>query len=113
MTVEDALGEFGAIAQGDSAANTGDVFRVRTSAEMAAGRRVGFELRLRGDNGFSQVLHFDVSAGPVTATAPMGPDGHGYFAYDDVDAGYPEQPAYSWVEIDPGQGGSGTSGPRE
>jgi hypothetical protein len=108
MTVEDAHGEFGAIAQGDSAANDADVFRVRTSPEMAAGRQVGFTLRLGGDNGFSQVLNLDITAGSVTAVVPMGPDRHGYFAYDDVDAGYAERPAYSWVEVDPGQGGSGT-----
>lgn len=108
MIVEDASGLFGSIAQGDSGSNAGDVFRVRTKPDMAAGRRVGFNLVLQGDNGFSQVVRFDVAAGAAVATVPMGPDAYGYYAYDDVDAGYPEQPAYSWVEIDPGQGGAGT-----
>jgi hypothetical protein len=46
--------------------------------------------------------------GVVTAASPLGPDRHGYHAYDDTDAGYTEKPDFNWVEIDPAFGGSGT-----
>jgi hypothetical protein len=107
MVVEDAGGTFGSIARAETVANSGDVFRVRAKPDLAAGRSVGFDLVLTGDDGFSQVAHLALTAGAVTQTVPMGPDAYGYYAYDDVDAGYGEQPVYSWVEIDPGQGGSG------
>jgi hypothetical protein len=108
MVVEDAGGAFGNIAQGESAANSGDAFHVRAKPELAAGRSVGFDLVLTGDDGFSQTVHLALTAGAVTQSVPMGPDAHGYYAYDDVDASYPAHPSYSWAEIDPNQGGSGT-----
>lgn len=108
VVVEDASGTFGNIAQAESAVNSSDVFHVRAKPDLATGRSVGFDLILTGDNGFSQTLHLALTAGAVTQTAPMGPDAYGYYAYDDVDAGYPEHPTYAWDEIDPSYGGAGT-----
>ena len=31
-----------------------------------------------------------------------------YYVYDDTDTGYSEAPSYSWVELDPSYGGSGS-----
>jgi hypothetical protein len=108
MTVEDSVGTFGNIAVGETASNSGDVFRVRTKPDLAAGRTMGFNLTLHGDSGFDQVLKFGISAGEAGPTAPFGPDAYGYYAYDDVDTAYTEHPSYTWIEIDPNHGGSGT-----
>jgi hypothetical protein len=108
MVVEDAAGAFGSIARAESAANSSDVFHVRAKPDLASGRSVGFDLVLTGDDGFSQTMHLALNAGAVTQTDPMGPDAYGYYAYDDVDAGYPAHPSCSWIEIDPDRGGSGT-----
>ena len=63
---------------------------------------------LRGSDGFQFLWDFPVTVGQPVSTAPSGPDRHGYYAYDDTDAGYAERPSYNWVEVDPNYGGSGS-----
>ncbi|MCK4654823.1 MAG: T9SS type A sorting domain-containing protein, partial [Candidatus Cloacimonetes bacterium] len=46
--------------------------------------------------------------GEVFVTDPFGPDEYGYYCYDDGDINYDLCPNYSWIEIDPNFGGSGT-----
>jgi len=108
LQVLDSLASFGTIAAGDSAQNTGDRFQVRAGSGIGIGRKFTLRLILSGDGGFSQFYDFPVTVGQPVATAPLGPDRHGYYAYDDTDAGYGERPTYDWVEIDPGLGGQGT-----
>ncbi|MGD8394600.1 MAG: C25 family cysteine peptidase, partial [Candidatus Eiseniibacteriota bacterium] len=45
---------------------------------------------------------------PRPLTDPTGPDGYGYYAFDNTDTGYPEAPTYDWVELDPAYGGAGS-----
>ncbi len=108
VQVVDSNGTYGTIGTNDSAENTGDRFQVRASGGIGVGRRFSLRLVMRGSGGFEQHWDFPITVGQPTAASPLGPDRHGYYAYDDTDAGYPEQPAFNWVEIDPGQGGSGT-----
>lgn len=108
VQVVDSNGTYGTIGTNDSAENTGDRFQVRASGGIGVGRRFSLRLVMRGSGGFEQHWDFPITVGKPTAASPLGPDRHGYYAYDDTDAGYPEQPAFNWVEIDPGQGGSGT-----
>jgi hypothetical protein len=111
VTVVDSNGLYGTIATGDSTANGSDHFRVSAAANLAPGHKIDFILLLNGDTNFTDTLFFSLVIGIVTTTTPLGPDGYGYYAYDNTDAGYPEAPAYSWVEIDPGFGGLGTELP--
>ncbi len=108
VQVLDSTGTYGTIGTNDSAENTGDRFQVSASGGVGVGRRFSLRLVMRGTDGFEQYWDFPITVGQVTAAAPLGPDRHGYYAYDDADAGYPETPVFDWVEIDPGQGGSGT-----
>jgi len=50
-----------------------------------------------------------LTAGAVTPNVPTGPDEYGYYAYEDIDAGYAATPTYSWTELDPDFGGSGAT----
>ena len=108
VQVLDSMGTYGTIGTNDSAENSGDRFEVRANSGIGVGRRFSLRLVMRGSGGFEQHWDFPITVGQPTAASPLGPDRHGYYAYDDTDAGYPEQPAFNWVEIDPGQGGSGT-----
>jgi hypothetical protein len=106
--VVDSFGFYGAVNPGDSSANNSDRYRVAAAANAAPGHNIDFELFLQGDAGFLDTVNFSLTIGPVTSASPLGPDDYGYYAYDNTDAGYPETPTYTWVEIDPGFGGPGT-----
>lgn len=105
--VGDSVGSFGSIAPGDSASNLADRFTVHANSGCGVGRRFSLRLVLRGSDGFEFLWDFPVTVGQPVSTAPSGPDRHGYYAYDDTDAGYAERPSYSWVEVDPNYGGGG------
>jgi hypothetical protein len=108
IVVLDSAGAFGTIGAGDSAWNSTDRFRVRAQPGIAVGRRFSLRVRLAGDGGFSQQVDFPITVGRPVTSAVLGPDRHGYYAYDDTDAGLAERPDYAWFEIDPAHGGSGT-----
>ncbi len=44
---------------------------------------------------------------PATSNLPTSPSQYGYWAYDDTDVGYAEQPVFNWIELDPAYGGQG------
>ncbi|MBK6764920.1 MAG: T9SS type A sorting domain-containing protein [bacterium] len=50
-----------------------------------------------------------LTAGQITPNVPTGPDGYGYYAYENTDAGFAATPTYSWAELDPAHGGSGAT----
>ena len=108
VQVLDSTGTYGTIGTKESVENVGDRFQVHASSGIGVGRRFSLRLVMRGSDGVEQYWDFPITVGQVTAAAPLGPDRHGYYAYDDTDAGYLEKPVFNWVEIDPGQGGSGT-----
>ncbi len=108
VTVLDSFGTFGDLAPGESASNGTDRFRVQAAAGIGVGRQFSLRLVLRCTGGFEQYWDFVLTVGQPVTSAPLGPDRHGYYAYDDTDVGYPERPSYDWVEIDPNFGGSGS-----
>jgi len=108
LTVVDGSGTWGTVPSGSTASNGGDTFTVTAAAGMAVGHDVTLTLDIAGDWGLGQFVMVPITVGTPTTTAPLGPDAYGYYAYDDTDAGYAETPIYSWVEIDPSHGGSGS-----
>ncbi len=57
---------------------------------------------------YEHIVEFPIIIGNITTSAPLGPDLYGYWAYDNTDTQYNECPTYSWIEIDPNNGGQGT-----
>ncbi|MGQ9664476.1 MAG: C25 family cysteine peptidase [bacterium] len=108
VTIIDSLGSFGNIGIGDSTTNSGNPFQVSASSQLAPGHIIKFSCRLSGDNNFNDTVDFSITIGVVSANTPTGPDGYGYYAYDNTDIAYPEAPIYNWIEIDPVLGGQGT-----
>ncbi len=108
VSVIDSLGSFGNIPVGDSTTNSGDVFRVSASSQLAPGHEIKFLAILSENNWIRDTIGFSIVIGVVGPNAPTGPDGYGYYAYDNTDTSYPEAPVYNWVEIDPDLGGPGT-----
>jgi len=54
--------------------------------------------------GYSDTAMFNLMVGDPLYQ-PLGPDGYGYYAYDEFDQ---NGPTYNWIEVDPGVGGPGT-----
>lgn len=67
------------------------------------------DLYLTFAEGGTARLDVPVTCGTASAADPTGPDAWGYYAFDDLDAGYTIAPVYDWVEIDPALGGAGTA----
>ncbi len=98
---------FGDVAAGASTTSANDPFRVTLRAGTAIGREIPLRVHLfDGEGTLLDILFFNIVAGDPGPTDPVGPDGYGYFAYDDVDQAYGEHPTYEWVELDPAFGGS-------
>lgn len=108
ITVLDSSGYFGSVGAGSTGENISDRFVVQAAPGIGVGRKFLMWLVFRSSDGFEQTVGFPITVGEPIASAPLGPDYHGYYGYDDTDIGYQERPVYNWVEIDPGQGGAGT-----
>ncbi len=107
LTVVDGSGAWGTVPAGSEASNGGDTFTVTAAADMAVGHQVTLTLDLSGDWGLGQFVMVPVTVGVPTTSSPLGPDDHGYYAYDDTDAGFSETPTFAWIELDPAFGGTG------
>jgi len=107
ITVVDSTGYYGTVGAGATGENSADRFVVSAASSIGVGRMFLLWLVFRGSDGFEQIVGFPITVGQPGPNAPTGPDYHGYYGYDDTDIGYQERPVYNWVEIDPGQGGSG------
>jgi hypothetical protein len=108
ITIDDNSGYIGSITPGASGSNTADHFTLTAATQILNGSQVPLQISLSGDGGFAQELQCILEVGETTVTDPLGPDGYGYYCYDDDDILYTQAPVYNWIEIDPALGGSGT-----
>lgn len=108
LTASDAAGAWGTVPGGGTASNGGNTFTVSAASDVAVGHEFDLVIDLTGDDGLSQFVIVPLVVGTPSTSDPLGPDAYGYYCYDDTDAGYSETPTYSWLEIDPAYGGSGT-----
>ena len=106
ITVVQNVSGYGLIVPGGTA--LGQAFIVNVSASLAPGANAHFIMVITGDNGYSTQTSFDLPIGTSGEGDPTGPDSYGYYAIDNTDLDYSNYPYYSWVEIDPNYGGTGT-----
>ncbi len=105
----DSLAVFETILSGDEGDNNADRFEVSASYDVIPGSQKVFTLELTNSNGYDNETTFIVEVGEVAVTDPLGPDSYGYSCYDSEDINYEHAPEYNWYEIDPANGGEGTS----
>jgi len=96
--------DFGSIPTTSTSSGT---FDVEIENNCFIGRNIPFELTLTDESDRITHVYFSLEVGPVDNTAPTGPDAFGYYAYDSYDVDYDEVPTYTWIEIDPDEGGTG------
>jgi hypothetical protein len=97
-----------AIPPGLSHSNGLHPFTVHATPDCPGGQPASLRLVLAYNDVMSDTVDFSLTVGQRDNADPIGPDGYGYYAYDNTDLGYPETPVYNWIEIDPNLGGSGT-----
>ncbi len=108
VTVVQSAADFGTVAPGAVAAAL-TPFRVRASADAAAGAVANLQLVLTSAEGYENRTGFALSLGVADHTAPLGGSAYGYWAYDNSDTDYPDTaPLYQWTEISGAYGGPGT-----
>ncbi len=111
IQIVDGNAVFGDIPAGGTAENTSDRFTVSASAQTYQGYNAEFTLITSADGDHPDTTKITVPVGTCSSDDPVGPDGYGYYAFDDTDVSYSEAPVYNWIEIDPAYGGNGTEIP--
>ena len=106
--VSDANGSYSNLGVGASGSNSGNTFALSISPDCFEGHLATFMMTLTFNGGATDVVEFSLPVGTASSNDPLGPDGYGYYAFDNTDTGYPWAPTYSWVEINPSLGGAGT-----
>lgn len=96
-------------ATGATTGSTPGAFALAIAPDCPAGHLAVLDLYLAFAEGGAARLEVPITCGTASAADPSGPDAWGYYAFDDLDAGYAAAPLYDWVEIDPALGGAGTA----
>ncbi len=109
IDVTDPGGSYSNITPGATGVNSLDTFSLDISPECFQGHLAAFTLTLTFNGEAVATTEFTLPVGTASSDDPVGPDGYGYYAFDNTDLGYPNVPTFNWVEIDPNYGGSGTS----
>ncbi len=88
---------------------TVSAFDLTVDSATATNTNLTFDLVITTGEGYLTDTNCATVVGPVDASAPVGPDNYGYYAYDSADYDYPDQrPVYFWNEISTELGGTGT-----
>jgi len=106
VTIVDADGSFGQITVNQSVNCRDNPFVLSVNNEAAIGRQIAFRLHLFSEGASVGWYYFNITVGRPGPTDPVGPDGYGYYAYDNTDTRYDAHPEYSWIELDPAFGGT-------
>jgi len=85
-----------------------NTFQISADTQVIPGTQFQLPLHLTNTDGYDDVVLVTLEVGIVDVGDPLGPDQYGYYCYDDGDTDYSVAPFYSWVEIDPDNGGTGT-----
>lgn len=109
VTVTQADSQLPGAAVGGGTTTAAGAFALDVAPDCPAGHLATLDLYLAFAEGGTGLLEVPVVCGQAAASDPCGPDARGYYAFDDLDTGYPQAPVYEWVEIDPALGGPGVS----
>ncbi|MCB9358275.1 MAG: carboxypeptidase regulatory-like domain-containing protein, partial [Calditrichaeota bacterium] len=104
VSVDTETATYPNIAVGGTGVNTASPFVLTANSLTFPGHQAPMTLVLTGNGGFADTVHFNAAVGTASSNDPCGPDGYGYFAYDNTDASYELHPTYNYVDISSGLG---------
>ncbi len=108
VTVNDNAASFGTVNVNTSASCFGNPFNLTASGSAPPGHDANLKVTFTSSTGATQIDTITIALGNKTSADPQGPDAYGYYCFDNTDLNYAQHPVYSWVEIDPRYGGSGS-----
>ncbi len=108
VIITDNVSTFNTSSPGGQCDNQSAPFGIAATDSAFPGERIPLTCIFPLTNGFADTILLNLYIGSIASNAPTPPDGYGYWAFDNTDVAYEKHPTYSWVEIDPRHGGSGT-----
>lgn len=87
-----------ALGIGEQAVNN-DQIRVTAAAGVTPGRQVNLRFVFNQGGTTTVLKNYLLTVGQVSINAPTGPDAYGYYAYENIDAGFSKTPTYNWIEL--------------
>lgn len=103
VSVLDSTADYGSLLPDTARTNWGDLFRVAAAPNTPREYAAQMKLHFAGTD-YADSLVFTIVVGEIRTVDPI-PDGPRtpprFWAYDDVDAGYPQHPTFGWIEINP------------
>jgi hypothetical protein len=103
VSVLDSTADYGAMPPDTTRTNWSDLFQVAAASGTPREHPATMKLFVTGVD-YADSITFTIVVGEIRSVDPI-PDGPRtparYWAYDDVDVGYPQHPAFGWVEINP------------
>ncbi len=104
VVVTDSAGAYLPIPAGEFRANEPDLFTVHAHPATYRGHMAPMLLIARSVEGWSDTVQFTLTVGLRDSTDPVGPDGYGYYAYDNSDTAYGLHPTFNYLDISSGLG---------
>lgn len=104
VIVIDSLAYYGVIGVGESKSGNRDQFAISAGLGLSRHNSVLFLVQIYGDGGsyyYNETLSFNLNVETGTVNDPIGPDGYGYWCYDDTDTASGIAPVYEWFELAP------------
>jgi len=104
VAVVDSSGYYGRIDSGAINPGSRDRFAISAGPGLMRNQPVRFFVRVQGDGGtyhYSDTFSFELSGEEGVTSEPTGPDGYGYWCYDDTDTASGQAPIYQWLELAP------------
>lgn len=102
VLVTDSTGHFGRINPGETKTDINDPFALSVSQQTYSGYQAKLWVLVYGIGGTYQLIdsiNLVLTIGTLSQSVPTGPDGYGYFLYDNTDINSGQAPSYNWVEI--------------
>jgi hypothetical protein len=102
VLITDSTGHFGRLQAGESKTNSTDPFALSINPQAFSGYRAAVRIvqfALGGTYEIIDSLNLVLTIGQGGQSSPTGPDGYGYFVYDNTDANSGRAPDYNWEEI--------------
>ncbi len=100
VTLIDSLAVFGDCAPGESFDNSSDTFMASVDSDIYVGHLINFSVEFTGSGPQVVTAAFNQTVGVVSSDDPIGPDGYGYYCFDNTDVAYSDHPVYDWINID-------------
>lgn len=104
VSVEVGNVSFPDVAVNGTANNNANRFRLNANTLTFPGHQAPMTLILSGNGGFADTTYFNAIVGTAAGDDPCGPDGYGYYAYDNTDVDYELSPDFEYVNISAGLG---------